>query len=609
MNQYHINLHKGGSVEKIRAAEGTNLLKLLRNNGVVIDTPCGGKGTCGKCAVRVSGVSGTVSEKEKLLLGSDRLKKGYRMACYININEDMDVYPDDDTGKEAVIVTGGRKRDITVSPVIKKQYVEMPVPSLDDQLSDAERLKRASDNQISVTGIPLLREIPEILRASGFKATMVRLGKKLVAIEPGDTTSLLYGTAFDIGTTTVAAYLYDLNSGKCLAVSSMINPQRQHGADVISRISFAMQSAENTNRMQQLISGCINELTDQLVKKAKIDKKHIYASVFTGNTTMLHFLLGLQTANISVSPFIPVTTELQMFDPELIGPAINKNGIGIAFPCVSAYIGGDTVAAVLSSGMYEKDKPCLLVDIGTNGEIVLGDSKQMYACSTAAGPAFEGANIRNGVGGVKGAIDTVGPGPCFKYTTIGGASPIGICGSGLIDAVAQLIDAGLIDESGRLVDEEEAAELDPDVRKRLVTVDGIRAFVLVQEGENDSLQQIVITQRDIRELQNAKAAIAAGIDVLIKVSGESYATIDKVYLAGGFGSNINIESALKIGLLPRALANRIEAVGNASGAGAAEGLLSEDMLERAGEIRKDIRYIELSAMPDFTEKYVENMFF
>ncbi len=326
---------------------------------------------------------------------------------------------------------------------------------------------------------------------------------------------------------------------------------------------------------------------------------------------MLHFLLGLETESIAVSPFIPVTTRLNIFKSGLSGMSVdmNKNGAGVTFPGVSAYIGGDTVAAVLSSGMYGREGTALLIDIGTNGEIVLGDKNGMFACSTAAGPAFEGANIKNGVGGVRGAIDTVGPGPAFKYTTIGNASPVGICGSGLIDAVARLIDAGIIDETGRLADEEEAAGFGRNIEKRLAVIDGTRTFILVPEGENGASGQIVITQKDIRELQNAKAAIAAGIETLIEVSGKTGGSVAKVYLAGGFGSNIKVESALKTGLLPRWAEGRIEAVGNAAGAGAAEGLLSADMLDLAGNIGKSIRYVELSARADFAEKYVDNMFF
>lgn len=607
--QYTINIYKNGISKTIKAEEGSNLLGFLRNNGVMVDTPCGGKGTCGKCAVIVTGLQNDPSENERALLGEKKLERGYRLACSNRITSNLDIYPESDIGMEASIITGGKKRDIRLGPIVKKQYIELAVPVLEDQLSDLERIAAALNQQNMEVDLPLLQELADVLRSSGFKITLVSMKGKLIAVEPGDRTNKLYGTAFDIGTTTVAAYLYNLNTGECVSVSSMLNPQRKFGADVITRISHTMQSEVNKIEMQNNIVDCINELTGQLVQKAGIGFEDIYAAVFTGNTTMLHFLMGLSAANIAVSPFIPVTTELQYFSSKTLGLLMNEHGVGVAFPGVSAYIGGDTVAAILSSGMYEKDEVSLLVDIGTNGEIVLGGREWLLACSTAAGPAFEGANIRSGVGGVTGAIDAIGPGPLFEYTTIGNTSPIGICGSGVIDVVARLIDAEMIDETGRLADEDEVKLLEPEYHERLITFEGIRSFILTEEGEKGSAVQIVLTQKDIRELQNAKAAIAAGIDTLIKLSGIDSDAVKKVYLAGGFGSSIHIESALKIGLLPRALENRIEAIGNASGTGAAEGLLSQEMLMLSEKLKQKVKYIELSASRDFVERYVDNMFF
>lgn len=607
--QYTVNIHKNGVVKTVMADEGTNLLVFLRNNEVSMDTPCGGKGTCGKCAVKAAGLQNPPAEKERALLGAQKLEKGYRLACSNSITSDLDIYPDGDIGMEASIVTGGKKRDILLDPIIKKQYVELTVPILADQVPDLERVLSASGKELTGLDMPLLQNLAGVLRSSGYKVTLVSFNGRLLVVEPGDTTRRLYGTAFDIGTTTVAAYLHDLNTGKCVAVSSMLNPQRKFGADVIARISYTMQSNENRIEMQNLIINCINELTGKLVQQSKISHVDIYTAVFTGNTTMLHLLMGLDAANIAVSPFIPVTTNLQHFSSKALGLSINEHGVGVAFPGVSAYVGGDTVAAILSSGMYDKDEISLLIDIGTNGEIVLGGKDWLLACSTAAGPAFEGANIKNGVGGVTGAIDTIGAGPAFEYTTIGNTSPVGICGSGIIDAIAQLLDAEIIDETGRLADEDEAEQLGKGYSDRLITVDGVRSFILASEGEKGSGAQIVITQKDIRELQNAKAAIAAGIETLIKQSGNGHDAIKKVYLAGGFGSKINIDSALKIGLLPRSLENRIEAIGNASGTGAAEGLLSESMLKLSEKLKLKVKYIELSASADFVEKYVDNMFF
>lgn len=607
--QYTVRIHKKEHISVLKTDEGANLLDFLRSNEVLLETPCGGKGTCGKCAVRAAGLEAAMDESEKRLLGLEKIRKGYRLACRNNITSNLDIYLDESTDAEASIITGGKKRNILLDPIIKKQYVELAVPALDDQVPDFERLEAALAKQLEVTDFTLLQDIAGLLRSSGFKATVVSMDEKLIAIEEGNTAKSLFGTAFDIGTTTVAAYLYDLNTGDCMAVSSMLNPQKKFGADVIARISHTMQSAENRKEMQELVVGCINGLISQLALKAGITHDDIYAAVFTGNTTMLHFLLGFETANMAVAPFIPSTTKLQYFDSKALGLAINAHGIGAAFPCVSAYVGGDTVAAILSSGMYEEEDISLLVDIGTNGEIVLGGKEWLLSCSTAAGPAFEGANIRNGVGGVTGAIDTVSEGPEFHFTTIGNAAPIGICGSGIVDIVARLLDAGLIDETGRLADEDEAEQLGYGFKDRLTTIDGMRAFILSRENGDGPGVQIVLTQKDIRELQNAKAAIAAGIETLIKLSGCGTDAVKKVYLAGGFGSSINIGSAVKVGLFPSTLGNKIEAIGNASGTGAAEGLLSMEMLKFTEKLKQKVKYVELSASAEFTDKYIDNMFF
>lgn len=610
--QYEVNIHDKYGINTILAGKGENLLKLLRKNGIFMDAPCGGKGTCGKCAVKVEGLPDEASDNEKRLLGTARIEKGFRLACRIAVSSRLDVYPDA-AEAEASIVIGGKLRGIQVEPIISKRYVELEPPTLGNQVPYMEKaLGRSGEavetvemESVPAQNLALLQELPGILKKCRFKATLVSINGKLTAVEPGDSSGSLYGAAFDIGTTTVAAYLYDLSTGRQASAVSMLNPQRKYGADIISRINYAMKSNEKRNEMQSLITACINELIERLVLEAGINTSAVYSAVFAGNTTMLHFLLGLDTADMAVSPFIPVTTALTYFSPAELGLNMNKSGIGVVFPGVSAYVGGDTVAAILSSGMYDKDEISLLVDIGTNGEIVLGGGKWLLACSTAAGPAFEGANIRNGMGSVVGAIDSVGPGPGFEITAIGDAKPVGICGSGIIDAAARLLDAGVIDETGRMADESESEKLGYGTGKRLFMMDGERAFLLATGKDSP----IAVTQGDIREIQNAKASIAAGIETLINEAGIGLDDIKKVYLAGGFGSNINIECAVRIGLLPGALKDRMEAIGNASGAGAAEGLLSRDMLKLSGSIAKRVKYVELSASAFFTEKYVDNMLF
>lgn len=611
--KYQVKIYMDNDIRTVAADKGANLLKVLRNNGIFMDTPCGGKGTCGKCAVRAEGLTGVPSDREKKQLGKARVEKGYRLACNSFVESDLHLYLEE-TGGEAAIVTGGRMSEQPLEPFVEKRYAELAPPSLEDQTADLQRVLSAvglhlNSQIIPTEGISLLSDISEIPKSLNYKVTAIGVNGALSAVEPGNTAGRLYGVAFDIGTTTVAAYLYDLNTGKLTFVDSMLNPQRSYGADVISRIHYEAQSKENKRSMQTLITGCINELTGQLVKKAGVELNDVYAAVFAGNTTMLHFLLGLDAAGIAVSPFIPVTTALLYFSPQALGLAMNKSGAAAIFPCVSAYIGGDTVAAILSSGMYKNDEISLLVDIGTNGEMVLGNKDWLLACSTAAGPAFEGANISSGMGGVNGAIDAVGPGPDFKYTVIGRKRPTGICGSGIIDIIARLLDAGIIDETGRMASADEAEEAGMDCAGRLRTVDGVRIFALTGFNGSGSDVQIAITQKDVREIQNAKAAIAAGIDTLIKHAGIGIGDVEKIYLAGGFGSSIHTDTAVKIGLLPESLKDGVKAIGNASGQGAVAGLLSQSMLALSEKIGQRVKYIELSASAYFTEKYVEHMLY
>jgi uncharacterized 2Fe-2S/4Fe-4S cluster protein (DUF4445 family) len=431
-----------------------------------------------------------------------------------------------------------------------------------------------------------------------------------------------YGIAFDIGTTTIAAYLCELSSGAIVEALSAMNPQARYGADVISRISHAMQGPAGAADMHGAIADALNGLISRFIRNNGIDREDIGAACAAGNTTMLHFLMDLPAAGIAVAPFIPATTDMHVLAAAELGLRISRNGRLICMPGVSAYIGADTVAAALACRLGRRGEIGLLIDIGTNGEIALGCRDWLLACSTAAGPAFEGANIRNGVGGVEGAIDTVRIGAGgFAVTTIAGGAGIGLCGSGLVDAAAALLDCGAIDETGRLLDADEidvpasygeglAALLRTQISERLVrTDDGKDAFLLLDRSRCAAGSDIALTQRDIRELQNAKAAIAAGIKTLIARAGISAGDIGRVFLAGGFGSYINKDSAVRIGLIPSALSGRIEAVGNAAGAGAVEALLSRRSLGEAQKLKGRIEYLELSATPEFTGEYIECMSF
>jgi len=588
---------------------GTNLLQFLNGSSIFagLESYCSGNGTCGKCRVKVNGQLSEPSEKEKKLLGETALDNGFRLACYINVSSDLEVFLEKPRAN-ARIATEGKQINAGLDPLIVKKLITLNPPDTNNQASDLERLAAVEQNiALDLEGI---REISAAIRQNDYQITTVSYNGGVISVEPGDTSGKVYGIAVDVGTTTVVGYLLDLVSGRRVGVYSMQNPQKKFGADVISRIACTQDSQEALGGMNQTIIDCINDIIRHLTENRHIGRDDIYAAVFAGNTTMMHFLMKLSAKNIAVSPFIPVTTQMHRFKASQLGIGINRHGIGIVLPSVSAYIGADTVAAVLASGMYEQEDIALLLDIGTNGEIALGNSKWMYSCSAAAGPAFEGANIRNGVAGISGAIDKVRFTPDFEYTTINNEKPIGICGSGVVDIISGLLAEGIIDETGRILDVEELdASVPEELKRRLIKIDGLNAFLIEKNAGYGFDTDIVITQKDVRELQNAKAAIAAGIRVLVRQAGIRVEDIQRVYLAGGFGNYIDIESALNIGLLPKELRGRVESIGNAAGAGAVGCLISKRILDKAQDIKANMKYIELSARDDFMDEYVENMMF
>lgn len=613
---FQVKIHSNNKTVQLQINDSQNLLYHLRENGFAINSPCNGNGTCGKCRVKILSPNfAGASENEIKLLGIEAIENGYRLACRNFIESDLEISLEDED-LPAKILTEGIQRSVDVIPLVSKESVKLVKPDLSDQNSDLERLDKWAHLE-APAGLALLRSLPAVLRNDNYNITLIKDvsdqsadRSRIIGVEPGDTTGALYGAAVDIGTTTIASYLVDLRSGKRLCVNSLLNPQKIYGADVISRIKHTMDSAEGLEQLHGQIVNAINASVSVMCSQARISPDNIYAITLVGNTTMLHLLLKVDPRYIASAPFTPAFTATVKLRAQELGISINPDGLVCILPTVSAYIGADTVGAVLSTGMHTQADTSLLIDIGTNGEIVLGNRDRLYACSSAAGPAFEGANIRNGMGSIAGAISTVSLKQGLGCTTIGDMRPIGICGTGVVDALAQLLEVGIVDETGRI-----DMEWKPKVpgqaalAERLSAVDGMNAFIICDKEETPICREIAITQKDIRELQNAKAAIAAGINVLVKKAGISFNDIKTVYLAGGFGSYINIESALRIGLIPSALEGKIQTVGNAAGQGAIETLINSDSLKTAEEISRRIKYIELSASKDFNDYYVECMMF
>lgn len=601
MDQFEIKVHHKNRNIILKASKDSNLLEVLRNNNLPLSSPCGGKGNCGKCKVTVSKETPITSQDENHL-SIEEIVSGIRLACFLTVKSDLEVFLEEQS-ENMKIITAGHEKSIVTEPTVTKQHIVLPKPSTEDCRSDYKRLQDALGLENLNINYKVLPEINPIIRSSDFKVSATLYKNNLIHLEAGDTTKTCFGAAIDIGTTTIACYLVDLTSGKTIDIDSQINKQAPYGSDVISRISYTMDIEGGTTLLRKLIIDQINSMLEGLCGRNNINCSNLYNVAIAGNTTMCHFVLGLPSENIALAPFTPVLTSAVDYKGEELN--IKINGMISLMPGISCYVGSDITAGIVASGMMESDKYSLLLDLGTNGEIVLGNKNKVFCCATAAGPAFEGASIKCGMGGVKGAINSVNLNSEKIYTTIDNAAPIGICGSAVLDIVSELLKHGLIDKSGRMIDKEDL-KASPYI-KRMVYGSALREFVL--EDSLKSGQTIVFSQKDIREVQMAKAAIAAGIQVLIKEAKITYEEIENVYIAGGFGSYMNIESAVTIGMIPEELKDKISAIGNSAGIGAKMYLLSETYRKKAGQISELAKYIELSTRLDFQDYYMGYMMF
>lgn len=589
-------------IQTIDVKPGSNLLEVLRSNNIFVSSPCGGKGTCGKCKIRlVKGLSGQPSEAEKRHLSQKELDNGFRLSCNISIESPMEIRIFSGQDNIEVLTTG--EEQIEVDPTIIKKHCVLEKPSIHDQRDDLKRLEDSLGFEKLHVNYKELVLLSDILRSSEFDVTATVYENKLIHLEQGNRSCYKYGLAIDIGTTTIACYLMDLNTGKTMDIESQVNRQRAYGSDVISRINYTMEKPDGLFRLKKVLIEQLNDIINILCTRNNISSQNIYDIVMAGNTTMIHILLELPCKNIALAPYIPVATSEMVYEAAEIG-LCTKGKISI-MPGIASYVGSDITAGILSSGILKSEKYSLLLDLGTNGEIVLGNCREVITCSTAAGPAFEGANIKDGIGGIRGAISRIDLSKDKIYDTIGKDKPCGICGSGVLDAVAELVKHGVVDETGRMVDEDEIE--DPKLKEKMTLVDGIKAFVLAEDTAKG--ERIVFTQKDVREVQLAKAAICAGIDILLKERGIKYSEVENLYLGGGFGNYMDIDSALSIGMIPKELKGKIKSIGNCAGSGAKNYLLSSKARKEAGKIKLIAQYIELSKRQDFQEHFVDSMMF
>jgi len=612
--------------KNIEVNKATTALEALERAGINIDTPCGGKGICGKCKILINEGITTATPIEEELLSEEEIKKGFRLACQAKLFQDSIIeVPSEIRLDFKRVFSSNLKGDIhrtknnfSLNSNLKKVSLDLGKPSLDDQRSDWERIKdrlslKKTENISNLKiSLPILKKIPILIRKADFKITVTICNDEIIDLESDNTAKKSYGIAFDIGTTTVVGYLIDLESGEELSALAKTNPQIIHGDDIISRIEFVQRQKDSLEKLQKEIVITLNEIIRETTQKAEIDKSNIYETVIVGNTCMHHLFLGLNPINLAPSPYIPVIKEsLSLKVKDIPGLSLNPAANIYMLPNISAFVGADILAGILSTSMWREDKTILLVDLGTNGEVVLGSKGELWACSAAAGPAFEGARISSGMRAAEGAIGIVKIDNKFiNYKVIEDGKVRGICGSGLIDLITELLKLGLINKSGKLIDREEAnSELSEEIRKRIIKGQRGNKFLLVKGKETEKGKPIYLTQKDIREVQLAKAAIYAGIKILLKEVNISLEDIQEIFLAGAFGNFIDKKSAVRIGLLPNLPLNKIESVGNAAGRGAEISLCSKKMREVGEEISKKVKYVELSSRSDFQEEFIKAISF
>lgn len=614
----------------VEAEKDKTILSAALSAGVYINSACGGDGVCGRCKVIVR--KGKVVTQPSGAISPEEKRKHLYLACQTTVHSDLEVEIPAESRLDFEKLTPqeletrlkgfySEAEDIqapfphtetlfTHSPLATKLYLELPQPSHQDSISDLERLYRSirkiQDIPVLQAGLGNIKQLGELLRDSEWKIT-VTLGKRngtieVVLIEPGDTSEKNFGLCFDIGTTTISGQLVDLNSKKILGTKAAYNKQASFGSDVITRIIYAHEE-NGLEKLHNAVADTMDQIIKELAEEHKIDLNDVTCILCAGNTTMIHLLLSVDPTYIRRDPYVPTANFVPVVRAKEAGIDINPRGLLACVPGISSYVGGDTTAGVLSSGLYKEEDLSILIDIGTNGEITLGSRDFIVACAASAGPAFEGSGVTCGMRAASGAIQKVEIAPKdfnVTFSTIGETKPRGICGSGYIDIIAQMLEAGILDRDGKIKTINHG---------RIRENETGREFVVAFKGEADSTSDIVVTESDIENLKRAKGAIYSATSALVRHMGLTFANVQKIFIAGGFGTYIDIENAIRIGLLPDIERSRFSFIGNSSLAGARQILLSHQALEKAEEIARKMTYFELSIDPGYMDEYMAALFF
>ena len=598
--------------------------------GVYINSNCAGDGICGRCRVIVN--QGQVNSQPNGIITVQEKRNNVYLACLTTVHSDLVVLIPDSSRinfdkltpeelEERLSGLYSKAEDIQSvkskfedkvfkhSPFATKLYLELPQPTLNDCISDLERLYRAlrsfGEFPVVTTGLFNIRQLGELLRDYAWKVT-VTLGRRndtveIVLIEPGDTTGKNFGLCFDIGTTTISGQLVNLNSKKILGTKATYNQQAVFGSDVITRIVYAAKT-DGLEKLHNAVSDTMNQIIKDLVSAHQVDLNDVNCIVCSGNTTMIHLLLSMDPSHIRRQPYVPTANFLPVLRAAEAGISINPRGLLSCVPGVSSYVGGDTTAGVLSSGIYQKEELCILIDIGTNGEIVLGNRDFLVACAASAGPAFEGSGVTSGMRASSGAIQKVSIDRndfSVKYSTIQDKLPRGICGSGYIDLLSEMLASGIIDKGGKI----------KVTGKRIRSSSSGKEFVVCFKDQIQARADIVINEADIENLKRSKGAIYSACAILVKHLALEFSGISKIFIAGGFGTYLDIEKAINIGLLPDLERSKFIFIGNSSLAGSREILLSAQAMAMADALASKITYFELSVDPGYMEEYSQALFF
>ncbi|MEE8385700.1 MAG: ASKHA domain-containing protein [Dehalococcoidia bacterium] len=605
--------------EGVAVSTETTILEAANRAGVDLTSPCGGDSLCGKCRVIVR--QGNVTAQPTSLLSREEIRCGYVLACQTAVTGDAEIEIPPESRAEAaqILIDLDAQRfralhpaadaiEVRPAALTRKLYLELPPATLDDSLSDQSRLfreiRRRQPAPIMQLGLQVLKALPRILREADWKVT-VTLGwrggtKEVLQVEPGDTSGRNLGLSVDVGTSTVVAHLIDLDTTEKLDAEAVYNSQRSWGDTVTRRIIHAATPG-GLDELQKAVVDDINGMILALAERNHIRQHDITAVTCSGNTTMTHLLLGVDPGSIRKNPYVAPSTDPPPVRAVEVGIRIHPRGLLYTVPNIGGWVGGDITAGILAAGLMRTERVQMLIDIGTNGEIAIGNSDWAIACSASAGPAFEGSGVRHGMKAMHGAIERVeiSPEGTVHYRTVGNTRPRGICGSGLIDLVADMHKVGFIDRSGRLM---------PGTTQRMRERDGALEFVLVLASRSETGQDIVITQRDLTNLLSAKAAIYAGTQVLARAIGLDFNTVDRVLIAGGFGNYLDRGKAIAIGLIPDLPQEKIRFAGNTSILGSDLGLLSKEAWEELHQIAKSVTYYDLINFPDYYDEFLAARF-